>query len=67
MNKGVKWTIVFIILVTVGVLGTDAGIAMKWGGDATISTVITTYSHKILAIPFAFGLLMGHFFLGDST
>lgn len=61
-----KTTIWFCLIVTVFILLADVYFLVKGGSDSTISTIITTYSHKIPAIPFAFGLLCGHFFLGPS-
>jgi hypothetical protein len=56
-------TVFFVIGITIFILGYD-GIAYWRGGlSATISSLISTEGHTIEAIPFAFGLLMGHFFL----
>ena len=58
-----RTTVWFVVAVTSLILIYD-GIAYWQGGlPATISTLISTQGHTIEAIPFAFGLLMGHFFL----
>lgn len=56
-------TVFFVIAVTILILGYDGIAYWKGGLPATISSLISTQGHTIEAIPFAFGLLMGHFFL----
>jgi F0F1-type ATP synthase assembly protein I len=38
-------------------------IAYIWGTNATISVIITDWSMYTPWVPFAFGFLMGHFFV----
>jgi hypothetical protein len=54
----------YVIVGTVLIVGAiDIVIAVCLGRDATISVALTNWSKDYPAIPFAFGLLMGHFFL----
>lgn len=53
---------IWIIGITVVLLGLiDLGLYM-WGENATFSVVITDWSYYTPWVPFAFGFLMGHFF-----
>lgn len=53
----------YVILgVTVLLIGWDIYAFIHGGGEATISTIISRTSDGHPIIPFAFGLLMGHFF-----
>jgi len=62
MNPGIKQTLIAIASVTVMVISYDIFAVLKWGIDATVSNVIVEISKKLPIIPFAFGMLMGHFF-----
>jgi ABC-type uncharacterized transport system YnjBCD permease subunit len=53
----------WIIVITVSVVAViDIGLALSGGKNATISVQITQWSKQYPIIPFAFGVLMGHFF-----
>ncbi len=54
-----QYIIVAIVALTVAI---DVVLAISRGRDATISVAITRWSHQYPIIPFAFGMLMGHFF-----
>jgi hypothetical protein len=56
-------TALFILFIVVLCLGYDGVAFYKGGISATISDLIYTKSYQIPAIPLAFGMLMGHFFL----
>ncbi len=55
-----QWIIASVVLI-VGAI--DIVLAARGGKAATISVALTNWSKEYPAIPFAFGLLMGHFFL----
>ena len=53
---------IWIIGITVVLLGLiDLGLYI-WGENATFSVVITDWSYYTPWVPFAFGVLMGHWF-----
>jgi len=53
----------WIIVCSVGLIGgIDIVLAIAFGKEKTISVTITAWSKQYPIIPFAFGLLMGHFF-----
>lgn len=54
-----QWIIVISIVVIGGI---DVVLALIGGKQKTISVQITLWSKKYPIIPFAFGILMGHFF-----
>lgn len=58
-----KWIIVSIVVLGAAL---DVVLAVMFGVDMTISVQLTKWSHEYPAIPFAFGLLMGHFFLQNQ-
>lgn len=55
-------TTIIIILVVAGLLIYDVFAIAKWGMHESVSYKIYDWSFKFPLIPFAFGLLMGHFF-----
>jgi len=57
-----QWTILFIVIATVGLIGWDIFAYVKGGGEATISSVILDTSKNFPPLPFAFGVLCGHLF-----
>ena len=63
MAKAFVPTVVMLLLAT-GLLTIYDIWAVSHNYDWTISNVLTTAGHKWLAIPFAFGFLMGHLFAG---
>lgn len=54
-----RWIIAAIVVVVASI---DVMLAVTGGIDATISVVVTEWSKQYPVIPFAFGILMGHFF-----
>ena len=62
MNLVRKITGIFMIVVTALILIYDLVVYLGWGGYTTISDIMLTYGRKIMMIPFAWGVLMGHFF-----
>lgn len=58
-----RWIIAGIVVLTLAI---DAVLALVYGKDMTISVQITQWSHGYPIIPFALGLLMGHFFAQDD-
>lgn len=52
----------FIVGVIVVIAVYDVVAWFKGGQKATISKAIIDYSHKVIAVPFAFGFIMGHLF-----
>lgn len=59
-----RLTAIILVSVTILLIGYDIFAAMH-GNDSTISLVIQTISNRHAIIPFAFGVLMGHFFWQD--
>ena len=55
-------TIATILLAVVGLSLFDVYIFWRGGTEATISWTIFEWSHKYPMIPFAVGVLCGHFF-----
>ena len=62
MNKVTGLVILAIVLLVIAV---DIVLATFYGSDGTISWWLWTESHNWPAIPFAFGVLMGHFFFSQ--
>ena len=63
--RSISWkkvTGIGIIAVTFGAIVYDIFMVMNDQKHDTISEVIRTAAKKMLLVPFAFGLLMGHFF-----
>jgi hypothetical protein len=54
-------TQIILVAVTFGLIGYDIYVAVKQP-NATISAVIKEVALKAPMIPFAFGVLVGHFF-----
>jgi hypothetical protein len=57
-----KITIGFIIGAIVIILGYDVVAAIYGGTGSTISEVITSWSYGTPLLPFAFGVVCGHWF-----
>jgi uncharacterized membrane protein YhdT len=62
-NKVRHATMWVIGAAVVGLIGWDVYAESK-GEEDTISDILHDAGKKCMAIPFAFGCLMGHFFLG---
>lgn len=60
MNK--TWTIWIIIGVTLGLIIWDIYAAITPEDGDTISRVLLEWSENHIFVPFAFGVLMGHWF-----
>lgn len=57
----------WIIVSSIAVIGlVDIWLALTRGKEETISVAITEWSKQYPIIPFAFGLLMGHFFAQNN-
>lgn len=63
MTNWKRITAWFILAAVIIIIGYDAFVMYKAGNTATISHFMYTEAFKVPAIPFAWGLLMGHFFL----
>lgn len=61
MNKRTI-TQIFIILTCLIWIVWDIVVYTKYGNPSTISATVWRYSWHLPSIPFAFGILMGHFF-----
>lgn len=61
MTKTRKLTIAVIVTCTFLIIAYDIYAVMAGGIPATISSVIFDYSKEFPLIPFAFGVLCGHF------
>jgi hypothetical protein len=57
-----KTTIIVIILATIFLIIYDVFAIIKGGTEASISSIIITWSYEMPLLPFAFGVLCGHFF-----
>lgn len=57
-------TVTFYVigLTLIALLGYDVFAIIKGGTEASISSVIITWSYKFPLFPFLFGVLCGHFF-----
>jgi len=55
-------TIIVIVLTVLLLIGWDVFAILEGGKEASISSVIITYSYDYPIIPFMFGFLCGHFF-----
>lgn len=66
LSKGAKITVGVILFAVLLLVSYDIFAAAYWGTDAgaTESWVVFSLSKEYPAIPFAFGLLCGHLFLG---
>lgn len=52
---------------TVGLIAYDVVAACLWGDGATESAVILHLAHRFPVLPFAVGVLMGHFFASQRA
>jgi hypothetical protein len=62
MTKTRKITIAFIVACTFLIIAYDIYAVLAGGIDGTVSAVIFDYSREYPIIPFAFGIMAGHFF-----
>lgn len=59
---GRAWTIAILIATTLGLIGWDIYVALTPEPGDTISQVVLGFAQNHPVLPFAFGVLMGHFF-----
>ena len=62
-KKAILVTKIIIAAVAVGLIGWDIYAAINGSEDDTISEVILGWSKKFISIPFAYGVLLAHFFM----
>lgn len=57
-----RWTIAILIAVAALLIAWDVWIYVQPPGGDTISEIVHGWARKYTSVPFAFGVLMGHFF-----
>ena len=60
MGNNVTYAVIFSAIAALIIY--DVFALLKWGNDCTISVRIWTLARRYPIIPFAIGVLMGHFF-----
>jgi hypothetical protein len=62
-KKTIIATKIIIAAVAVALIGWDIFVAINGCEDDTISEVILNWSKELVSVPFAYGILLSHFFL----